>query len=388
VAVSGKTYRVAYFPGDGIGPEVMGEACRVLHETARLYGFTVELLEGQIGQTALEATGKALPGETLTNAREAVAVLLGPVGGPGPAPVTDLANPKQAVMKLRAWLGSYATIRPIRSFKALAESSPLRPDLAPFNMVLVYDHASGLLYGMPRGFENAGPERLARNTKVYTAKEVARVGEVAFKAASQRGGRVVSVDMARRLETGQLWQEEMTAVGEAHPGIALTHQDADNFMFNLVTHPGRFDVVVADSTLGELIGMTAAGLTGSYGMHPAAYVGGSTPIFQPSHGPALDIAGQATANPIGAIRAVAMMLDLAVNEEQEEAARAIEAAVERVLNEGMLVEEICPIGRTSSKTREVGEAVIAAVRAIASERPKPVEFVAAEPDATERPPSR
>lgn len=379
-----KSYKVAVLPGDGIGPEVMAQARRVLEEAARLFGFRLELTEGLIGQTAIEATGKALPPESLTAARQADAVLLGPVDGPRWERVVGLNHPKQAIYKLRGWLGTYATLRPIKTYHALSGLSPLKHELQNFNVMFVYDHASGLPYGTPRSLGYETDELVARNTQVYSASEIARVGRVAFQIASERQKRVLAVDMSQKLETGELWRDVMELVMAEHPDIALERLDADNFMFNMVTHPGRYDVVTAEATTGELLAATAAGLTGAYAVHPAAFVGGATGIFGPVHGAALDIAGTNTANPIAAIRAVAMLLDHGVHQEQDPAAEAIERAVEQVLNDSLMPADVCPSGWTSKKTDEIGDAVIQALRAIAAPTAKPVEFAAAEPTAEER----
>lgn len=376
-----KSYKIAVLAGDGIGPEVIAQARRVLLEAARLFGFQVELTDGLIGQTAIDATGKALPPESLMAARQADAVLLGPVDGARWERMMGLNHPKQAIYTLRGWLGTYATLRPIKTYHALSGISPIKPEAQGFNLMFVYDHAAGLPYGRPRSLGYETDELVARNTQVYSAGEVARVGRVAFQVASERQKRVLLVDMSQRLETGELWRDVMELVMVEHPGIALQRLDADNFMFNLVTHPSRYDVVTAEATTGELLAATAAGLTGAYAVHPAAFVGGATSIFAPVHGAALDIAGTNTANPIAAIRAVAMLLDHGVHQEQDPAAEAIERAVEQVLDEALMPADVCPSGWTSKKTDEIGDAVIAALRAIVAANP--VEFAAAEPTAGE-----
>jgi 3-isopropylmalate dehydrogenase len=387
-----KSYKIVVLPGDGIGPEVISEARRVLEAACSLFGFHCDIAEGLIGQSALDATGKMLPPETLRLAREADAVLLGPVGGTRWEHPTGINHPKQAVMKLRGWLGTYATLRPIKTYEALADISPLKPEVRPFDMLLVHDHSSGLPYGTPRGMEQQGDETLARNTQLYSSREVERVARVAFEAAIERQGRVLSVDQSKTLETGELWRDTVERVSLDYPGVRCERIDHDNFAFELVRNPGRFDVVLSEVTIGELFGVMAAGLTGTYAFHPAAYIGESASIFQPRHGAAPDIAGKGIANPIAAIRAVAMMMDLAFREEQEAAAVVIEAAVEEVLNTGFLPAEICASGATSRTTREIGDAVLAAIQRIVTAEPTlrtldrgGVEFLAAEPDAQERP---
>lgn len=384
-----KSYKIVVLPGDGIGPEVIAEARRVLEAACSLFGFHCEIAEGLIGQAALDATGKMLPPETLRLAREADAVLLGPVGGARWEHPKGINHPKQAVMKLRGWLGTYATLRPIKTFEALAGISPLKPEVRTFDLLIVHDHSSGLPYGTPRGMEQQGDETLARNTQLYSSREVERVARVAFEAAIERQGRVLSVDQSKTLETGELWRDTVEKVSLAYPGVRCERIDHDNFAFELVRNPGRFDVVLSEVTIGELFSVTAAGLTGTYAFHPAAYIGESASIFQPKHGAAPDIAGRGIANPIAAIRAVAMMMDQA---EQESAAVVLEAAVEEVLNTGFLPADACASGATSRTTREIGDAVLAAVRRIVMAEPtlrtldqEGPEFLAAEPDARERP---
>jgi 3-isopropylmalate dehydrogenase len=301
--------------------------------------------------------------------------------------MTGINHPKQAILKLRGWLGTYATLRPIKTYRALTWSSPLKSELQTFDMVVVHDHASGLAYGTPRGLEMETDELVARNTQIYTATEIARVARVAFRTAEQRQKRVLSADMSKLLETGQLWRDTVELVMAEFEGIDLERLDADNLMFNMVTRPSQYDVILAEATVGHLIAITAAGLTGSYAMHPAAYVGGTTSIFQPIHGSAADIAGKGTANPIGAIRAVAMLLDYAFDPELDPAAGAIELAVEQVLNEGLMPAEICPTGHPPKSTAEIGDAVIEGLRRIVAAQPnltKPVEFQAAEPSMEEQ----
>jgi 3-isopropylmalate dehydrogenase len=356
-----KTYSVAILPGDGIGPEVIGEARRVLEATGRLFGFRLTMAESLIGQAALDATGKLWAPETLQIARAAHAVLMGPVGGRRDEHPTSLNHPKQALSKLRAWLGTHTTLRPIKTYRALADCSPLKPEGQGFDLLVVHDHASGLPYGTPRSLELRGDELVATNTQIYSTTEIARVARIACRAAAERRGLVTSADQSKDLETGELWRDVAELVAAFTPGVTLTRMDADNLMFDMVRCPSRYDVVLANQAIGELVAMTAAGLTGSYAVHPAAYVGGTTGIFQPGHGAALDIAGRGTANPIAAIRAAAMLLNHGLHQDQEAAAQAIESAVEDVLNSGILSADMSASGRSTRTTREIGDAVIHAL---------------------------
>lgn len=354
-----KTYRIAILPGDGIGPEVMAEAVRVLEAAAAAYGLSLMLEEGLIGAAALDATGRFLPPETLKICRAADAVLLGPVGGSRWEHPTGSHHPKQAVMTLRSWLGTYATVRPIRLYPCVAEQSPMRRVEQGLNLVVVHDHASGLPYGTPRGIEDKEGKRVATNTQIYTSLEVERVARLAFRLAAERSGRVVSVDQSKLLETGQLWRDTVEALAAEEAAVAVKREDADNFLFNLITRAADYDVVLADHTLGELISISAAALTGSYAVHPAAYVGdGGAGVFQPSHGAAPDIAGAGVADPVAAIRAAGLMLHYAIG--HREAARAVEAAVEETLAAHIMTPELSGAGE-GRKTAEVGSAIARAL---------------------------
>jgi 3-isopropylmalate dehydrogenase len=270
-------------------------------------------------------------------------------------------HPKQAVMSLRGWLGTYVTLRPIRFYPTLASFSPLKPELRGFELLVVYDHASGLYYGTPRGIETTEKGLVAVNTQVYSQGEIDRVAVVACQEACQRKHTVASVDQSKVLETGQLWRDRVEDVAKGFPEVTLTRLDADNFFFHLVSSPTQYDLVLANSVLGELISVTAAGLTGSYAIHPAAYLGANcVGLFQAAHGAAEGLAGKNVANPIGAIRAAAMLLEDRLS--QRAAAMAVEAAIEEALAEGNLPADVCPKAMTPKGTQEMGDAVIAALR--------------------------
>jgi 3-isopropylmalate dehydrogenase len=358
--MTSSSYSIAVLPGDGVGPEVIAEAVRVLRAVASVYAFELKIEEGLIGQAALDATGKMLPPETLRLCKESQATLLGPVGGSRWEHPTNVHHPKQAVYTLRGWLGTFATLRPVRIYPALAPQSPLRAECCIVDMLVVHDHSSGLIYGRPRGIEDVDGRRVATNTLTYTDGEVRRVAECAFIAARQRRNAVVSVDESKSLESGELWRDVVEAVAADYPDVAFRREDAENFMFNLVTRPGQYDVVVAAYELGRLIASTAAGLTGTYALHPAAYLGhNGQGMFQPSHGAGPDIAGQGVADPIAAIRAAGLLLEHGLS--IPEAADLVEAAVEHVLGQGLLPIEVEMGNPRPSKTAELGEAIEAAV---------------------------
>lgn len=349
------SYTIAVLPGDGIGPEVTAEAVRVLRAVADVYGFGLELPDGLIGQAALDETGKMLPPETVTLCRDSHGVLLGPVGGSRWEHPSNVRHPKQAVYTLRSWLGTYSTLRPIVLYRPLTFSAPVRDEHRAIDLMVVHDHSSGLLYGRPRGIQQIDDRRVATNTQTYTDGEVRRVAYCAFVAARGRRKQLVSVDESKSLETGELWRDVVEEVAAEFPDVAYHREDAENFMFNLVTRPEAFDVVLGEYIMGRIMAITAAGLTGSYSMHPAAYLGDNgLGIFQPSHGAAPDIAGRQLADPIGSIRSVGMLMDHSLN--RPEAADLVEAAVCKALQEGLV-----PPEGTVGRTQGIGEAIAATV---------------------------
>lgn len=353
-------YRIAVLPGDGIGPEVIAQAVRVLEAVDKAFGLGLEFSKGLIGQSALDATGRLLPPETLRICRAASAVLLGPVGGSRWEHPTTMQHPKQAVFNLRSWLGTYATLRPVRCYPALSGLSPLKDGLRDINVLMVYDNASGLVYGTPRGIEKNGDVLVATNTVSYSSGEVDRVARLAFTQARQRNRRLVSVDQSKTLEVGMLWRDRVEAIAADYADVELVRLDPDNFLFELVQNPARYDVVLANAILGDLLAVTAMGLTGSYAMHPSAYIGTDcVGIFQAAHGAADTLMGKNAANPIAAIRAASMLLENGLL--FPEPAQAIERAVDQVLAAGALSADICPETQVPKTTEEVASAVVAEI---------------------------
>lgn len=323
---------IGILPADGVGPEVIGAARAVLEVAGGRFGFRCRFAEGLIGQAALNETGKALPPETLRLCQEVEATLVGPVGrAPSGFLPSDLADhPLQGVLKLRAWLGAFASLRPVRQLPALERRSPLKEGVGRLNLMIVHDDSSGLPYGTPRGFARRDGEMVAVNTLSYSSAEIERTARVAFAYAEECGYPLTAIDHSKLLETGQLWRETVGAIGrEDYPEVPLRHVEADNFCYDLVVHPAAFRLVLAEVTTGELIAQLAAGLTGSYAIHPVAHVGGRVSIYQPSHGSAPMLAGRHTADPLGAVRAGALMLGHSFG--MHEAEGAIERAVEEAL---------------------------------------------------------
>ena len=320
------TRTVALLPGDGIGPEIVGAARRVLDAVGE---FTYE--EHLIGGASIDAHGVALSDAVLEECRRADAVLLGAVGGPQwDSTDPDAPRPEQGLLGIRRGLGLYANLRPVRPFAALAASSPLRPDvIAGTDLLVVRELTGGIYFG--------AKERTATSASdacVYTRPEVERIARVAFEAAHRRRGRVCSVDKANVLETSRLWREVVRELAGDYPDVALEHMLVDNAAMQLVANPSRFDVIVTENMFGDILSDEAAMLTGSLGMLPSASLGGDGPgLFEPVHGSAPDIAGQGIANPLATFLSVAMLLRDGLRMEDE--AAAVERAVEAALDQGL-----------------------------------------------------
>lgn len=326
---------IGVLPADGVGPEVIGAAQAVLRSAGRRFGFRCRFEVGLIGQAALDATGKALPPETLRLCQNVEAVLVGPVGraerGVLPSDLAD--HPLQGVLKLRAWVGAFATLRPIRQLPALVGRSPLRDGAGHLGLMIVHDNSSGLPYGTPRGITRRDGELVATNTQTYSEEEIRRTARVAFDYARSGGAALTAVDHSKLLETGKLWRDAVARLGMAeYPEVHLRHLEADNFCYDLLTHPEAFALVLTEVSTGELLAQMAAGLTGSYATHPVAHVGGRVSLYQPSHGSAPMLAGRHTADPLGAIRAAALMLTSSFGLVEGEMAieRAIDAGLRAV----------------------------------------------------------
>jgi 3-isopropylmalate dehydrogenase len=297
--------RIAFLPGDGIGPEVLGEARRVLDAVASDSGHRFDIVEGALGAVAIETQGDPLPESTKALVGSVDAVLLGAVGQPGEA-APRARRPEEGLLELRTLLGNYANLRPVQVSPALGGHSPLRPDLVKgVDLLVVRELLGGIYFGEPRGLDSAR----GFNTEVYTEDEVRRIAVTAFDLAGRRRGRVVSVDKANVLESSMLWRRVVSEVAAGYPDIAFASMYVDNCAMQLVANPGQFDVIVTNNMFGDILSDEASVLTGSLGMLPSASIGGKTGLYEPVHGSAPDIAGQGLANPIGAILSVAMMLE-------------------------------------------------------------------------------
>ena len=336
-------------PGDGIGPEVVAQAERVLLAVAA--GSGLQLLRGRVGGAALDVDGCPLPMQTLEAARGCDAVLLGAVGGPAWADAPRELRPERGLLALRQELGLYINLRPAFLYPELVEHSPLR-DAAGLDLVLVRELAGGLYYGEPRGIRTVDGGREGYNTLRYHEREIERVAEYAFALARQRRGKVCSVDKANVLETMELWREVCGQVALRYPDVALEHLYVDNAAMQMVLDPRRFDVLLTDNLFGDVLSDLAGALCGSIGLLPSASLGGRAGLYEPVHGSAPDIAGQDRANPLACILSVALLLRHSLADET--GALRVETAVQGVLRDGLLPVEL----GGSLGTTAIGDAVL------------------------------
>jgi len=353
--------KIAVLPGDGIGPEVMVEALKVLDAVSDRFGLTFERDEAPVGGAGIDAAGKALPDATLALCEASDAILFGSVGGPKWDGLPPAEQPERgALLPLRAHFGLFANFRPARVFPALASSSVLRPDIVGdgFDILIVRELTGGIYFGEPKGREPAGERgERAFDTLEYTTFEVERIARVAFTAAMKRNRRVTSVDKANVLTSMVLWREAVERVAQEFPEVALTHMYVDNAAMQLVRAPRQFDVILAGNMFGDILSDEAAQLTGSLGMLASASLAeGSFGLYEPSGGSAPDIAGQGVANPMAQILCVPMMLRFTFG--AVEAAEAVEQAVEATLDDGLRTADIAQPGEATVTTVEIGDAVV------------------------------
>jgi 3-isopropylmalate dehydrogenase len=356
------TDSILLLPGDGIGPEVLGQASRLLDVLRDQHGLDVSTQEDVLGGAAIDRYGVPLADETLAKARASKLVIMGSVGGPQWQMPYE-KRPEQGLLNLRKGLGLFANLRPAICFPALATASSLKPEfIEGLNIMFVRELIGGVYFGEPRGIETLpNGERRGFNTQSYTSSEIHRVAHVAFAMARQRAHRVCSVEKSNVMESGLLWREEVTAIGQAHyPDVALTHMYSDNCAMQLVKSPKQFDIILTDNLFGDLLSDAAAMLTGSLGMLPSASLGeaGSPGLFEPIHGSAPDIAGQGIANPCATILSLAMALRLQLD--RPDLGDRLEAAVSKALDDGyrtrdLLATETCKIVGTAAMADAVIE---------------------------------
>ncbi|MFZ0255336.1 MAG: 3-isopropylmalate dehydrogenase [Gammaproteobacteria bacterium] len=354
--------KVLVLPGDGIGPEIVEEALKVLRALVASGELSVEFEYGYIGGAALDKTGAPLPDATLDLARAADAILLGAIGGPKWDSLERKCRPETGLLQLRAALGVFANLRPAILYPQLVSASTLKPDVVSgLDLLIVRELTGGIYFGLPRGIRQIDDgEREAFNTLVYRESEIARICKVAFDIAAQRKRRVCSVDKANVLEVSQLWREVAERVARDYPFVRLTHMYIDNAAMQLVLAPKQFDVIVTTNLFGDILSDEAAMLTGSIGMLPSASLDGTGKgLYEPAHGSAPDIAGKQLANPLATILSAAMMLRYSLG--MPELAERIEAAVGRVLDKGLRTFDIAFPDTQRMGTAEMGDAVLKAL---------------------------
>ncbi len=347
---------ILLLPGDGIGPEVISQARRILESVSDAAGG-LELAEADFGGIAIDRHGSPLPEATLAKALAADAVLLGAVGAPQYDSLPQDAKPEKGLLQLRASMQAFANLRPAKPRAALAASSPLRSGLAEsLDVLVVRELTGGIYFGEPRGIEGEGEDREGFNTMRYSVREIRRIAKVAFESAALRSSKVCSVDKANVLEVSALWRETVAAVAADHPGIELTHMYADNAAMQLAANPGQFDVILAGNLFGDILSDLAAILAGSIGMLPSASLSqDGRGLYEPVHGSAPDIAGTGAANPCAAILSAAMMLRHSLD--APDAADAIEKAVDAALDRGARTADIAAPGETAISCTQMGEAI-------------------------------
>jgi 3-isopropylmalate dehydrogenase len=345
-------YTVAVLPGDGIGPEVTAEALRVLRAAADLFGFPIATEEYAVGAAGVAEAGTSLPARTRDAVTQADAVLLGAVGDPALATAEGERRPEAGLLALRKLLGAYANLRPVAVHPALRHASPLRPErLEGVDLLIVRELTGGLYYGEPRGRQDDA----SVNTLRYTVPEIERVARVAFEAARERRGAVVSVDKANVLEVSLLWRETVTRIGREYADVRLEHLYVDFAAMRLVADPARIDVLLTENLFGDILSDEAAVLAGSLGLLPSASIGDGPGLFEPVHGSAPDIAGRGVANPIGAIASAAMLLRYGLK--QPEAATLVDQAVAGVLKAGLRTADLARPGERAVGSRAMGEEI-------------------------------
>ncbi|HMW42686.1 3-isopropylmalate dehydrogenase [Plasticicumulans sp.] len=355
------TKKILVLAGDGIGPEIVGEAVRVLEVLRSGYGLDVELDTALLGGCAVDATGEPYPDATRAKAQAADAVLLGAVGGPQYDTLPRPQRPERGLLAIRKDLNLFANLRPAVVYPQLAAASSLKPELvAGLDILIVRELTGDIYFGEPRGIELRDGERVGWNTMIYSESEIRRIVRVAFEAARKRGGRVCSVDKMNVLECTQLWRDVAEEVAKDYPDVQLTHMLVDNAAMQLVRNPKQFDVMVTGNMFGDILSDEASMLTGSIGMLPSASLDAhGKGLYEPIHGSAPDIAGKGVANPLATILSVAMMLRYSLG--RADLAERVERAVSRVLDQGLRTADIRAEGCETVGTLAMGEAVLAAL---------------------------
>ena len=358
------TYKISILPGDGIGPEIIAEAEKVMAVLAADFGLAIETETVPVGGAGYEAYGHPLPGVTLNRARLADAILLGSVGGPQWDGLERAMRPERGLLGLRSELELFSNLRPAILYPQLADASTLKPDIVSgLDIMIVRELTGGIYFGQPRGIRTLDDgQKQGFNTLVYSESEIERIGRSAFEIARKRSGRLCSVDKANVLECSELWRNVITGMADEYPDVELSHMYVDNAAMQLVREPKQFDVMVTGNMFGDILSDAAAMLTGSIGMLPSASLDcNGKGMYEPIHGSAPDIAGKGVANPLATILSVAMMLRYSLDE--PELAGRLDRAVGVVLDKGLRTPDIVSDGMQAVGTCEMGDAVVAALQA-------------------------
>jgi 3-isopropylmalate dehydrogenase len=359
------SHHIAVLAGDGIGPEVMIEALRILRAAAEKFSFTLDCREYPVGGAAIDECGQALPPETLAGCEAAEAILFGSVGGPKWESLPAAEQPERAaLLPLRKHFGLYANLRPAICFPELTHASPLHPHIVEggFDVLCVRELTGGLYFGEPKYVREMNGERVAVDTMVYQESEIRRIARVAFESARARSARVTSIDKANVLQNGVLWRAVVNEVAAEFPDVRLDHLYVDNAAMQLIKNPKSFDVILAENLFGDILSDEMAMLTGSLGMLPSASLGEAAEgtrrfgMFEPSGGSAPDIAGKGVANPVAQILSAALLLRYSLG--REEAATAIEAAVRETIADGYRTRDIAHNDSLIVGTSGMGSAIL------------------------------
>lgn len=357
------SFRIAVLPGDGIGPEVTAEAVKVLKAVSARFDLSFTLHEALVGGTAYDATGHPLPPETLDACRQSDAILFGAVGGDKWDNLPRELRPETgALLPLRKELDLYANLRPVKTWPALLHTSPLKPEILGdgVDVMIIRELTGGLYFGQPKGRQEVDGGVRWVDTLAYTDAEMERVIRLGFETARKRGGRLCSVDKANVLETSKRWRDIAQTLAAEYPDVALSHMYVDNAAMQLIRWPHQFDVIVTENTFGDILTDEGSQIAGSIGMLASASLSPTgTGLYEPIHGTAPDIAGQGLANPLASILCVAMLLRYSLN--RGAAADTVEAAVGRVLDQGLRTGDIRQEGCRTVGTAAMGDAVVAAL---------------------------
>jgi 3-isopropylmalate dehydrogenase len=363
------TFKIAVLSGDGIGPEVMAQAIRVLQAAQAQFGFELAFTEARVGGIAIDVDGRALPEHTLRVCEQSDAILFGSVGGPKWESLPPHEQPERAaLLPLRKHFQLFANLRPALCYPNLTHASPIKENLIEggFDVLCVRELTGGLYFGQPKGTHTDQGESVAIDTMVYRESEIERIAHVAFQAAQKRRRKVTSIDKANVLENGVLWRKTVTRIAQQYPGVELHHLYVDNAAMQLVRNPRGFDIVLAENLFGDILSDEMAMIAGSLGMLPSASLGtkelptGRFGLFEPSGGTAPDIAGKGIANPIAQILSAAMLLRYSLG--LHAAADAIDAAVRKAIDLGFRTGDIWSEGTTRTTTAGMGDAILAALQ--------------------------